>query len=116
MTTATNYAPSKDPENVEPYFFVWCSLDGTNDGGATDTGELQGATISSQTLTGTGVTVDSDNTSAVTIQGVSYAINTVATAWLSGGTANTDATLHCQIVTSDSRTLEKTMNIRIREA
>jgi hypothetical protein len=107
---------SKDPDSIEPYFFVWCSLDGTNDGSADDSGELQGATISSQTLTGTGVTVDSDNSNAVTLQGISYGVNTVSAAWLSAGTANTNATLHCQIVTSDSRTLEKSMTIPIREA
>jgi len=107
--------PAKDPNSIEPYFIVWCDEDGTNDGGATDNGELQGATISTATWTvPTGITKTSDNTSAVTIQGVSYAINTVATIWLSGGTDGTDYECLCRITTSDSRTLDKTITIRVR--
>ena len=107
--------PSKDPNNVEPYFFVWCSKDGTNDGTTSDDGELQGQTVSSYTLTASGVTVDSDNSSAVTIAGISYGVNTVVTAWLSAGTVGTDATLQCRAVTSDNRTLDRTMTIPIIE-
>ena len=108
--------PSKDPDAVEPYFIVWCDVDGTNDGTAGDSGELQGATISTTTWTvPTGITKDSENESAVTIAGVSYGINTVATIWLSGGTANTDYSIECQITTSDSRTLDKTIIIPVRE-
>ena len=111
---ATEVTP-KDPNNVEPYFFVWCDKDGTNTGGATDTGELQGATISTATVTvASGITKDSDNKSAVTIQGVSYAINTVVTVWLSGGTDGTDYDILCRITTSDSRTLDKTMTVPVR--
>ena len=108
--------PAKDPNSVEPYHFVWCSKDNTNDGGTSDTGELQSATISSYTVTvATGdVVKDSDNKNAVTIAGVSYDANTVVTAWLSGGTDNTEATLLCRIVTSDNRTLDKTMTIQVK--
>ena len=110
------YAPDKDPNNVEPYFFVWCDRAGTNDGSATDSGELQGATITSYTLTpDTGLTVDSDNKLAVTIHGVSFSISTTVTAWLSGGTAGIDYKLLCRIVTSDSRTLDMTMVIPVRQ-
>lgn len=110
------YLPSKDPNNVEPYYFVWCDRDGTNDGSTTDVGELQGATISSHTVTpDAGLTLDSSNRNAITIQGVSYAANTVVTAWLSGGTAGTDYEVLCRIVTSDSRTLDKTMTIPCRQ-
>ena len=117
MTQQYDYAPTKDPNSVEPYHFVWCSLDGTNDGSTSDTGELQGATISTATVTpDTGLTLDSKNTSAVTIKGVTYGANTVVTAWLSSGTANTDYELHCRITTSDSRTLDKTMIIPVRDA
>lgn len=110
--------PPKDPNSVEPYFFVWCSENGVNTGAAIDTGELQGATISSYTVTvvTSGITKDSDNKAAVTIHGVSYAINTVVTVWLSGGTAETDYDILCRIVTSDGRTLDKTMTIRVRAA
>jgi hypothetical protein len=108
--------PSKDPNAVEPYFIVWCDKDGTNDGSANDDGELKGATISTATWTvATGITKDSDNTNAVTIDGVSYAANTVATIWLSSGTADTDYDLLCRITTSDSRTLDKTITIPVRE-
>lgn len=108
--------PDKDPNSVEPYHFIWCSKDGTNDGSTSDTGELQGATISSQTITpATGLTLDSDNKSAVTIAGISYAVNTVSTGWVSGGTDGTDYNLHCRIVTSDGRTLDQTMTIPVRE-
>lgn len=108
-------APPKDPNNVEPYFFVWCDRDGTNTGASADDGELQGATISSYTVTvATGLTKDSDNKSAVTINGVSYGANTVVTVWVSGGTDGTDYDVLCRIVTSDSRTLDKTMTIPVR--
>lgn len=110
--------PPKDPHSVEPYFFVWCSENGVNTGAAADTGELQGATISSYTVTvvTSGITKDSDNKAAVTIHGVSYAINTVVTVWLSGGTAETDYDILCRIITSDGRTLDKTMTIPVRTA
>jgi len=104
--------PDKDPDSVEPYFIVWCSADGTNDGSANDTGELQGATISTSTWTvETGLTEDSSNTSSVTIQGITYAINTAAAITLSGGTADTEYTLTNRITTSDGRTLDKSVII-----
>lgn len=107
--------PAKDPNSVEPYFIVWCSEDGTNDGTADDTGELQGATISTATWTApSGITVASSNQTAVTINGVTYAVNTVCTAWLSGGTPDNDYDIHCRITTSDSRTLDKTITVRVR--
>ena len=107
----------KDPNSVEPYFFVWCSRDGTNDGSAEDTGELQGATISSFTVTAaSGLTVDSSNKNAVTIRGVSYSASTVVTVWLSGGTAGTSYDVLCRIVTSDSRTLDQTIRIPVESS
>jgi hypothetical protein len=107
-------AAEKDPNSVEPYFFVWCDLDaGTNVSG--DDGELQGATISTKTITAAaGITVDSSSLAAVTVNGVSYAINTVVTVWLSGGTDGVDYNVTCRIVTSDSRTLEKTMVVPVK--
>lgn len=110
-----DYAPPKDPNSVEPYFFIWCDKDGTNTGSATDTGELQGATISTKTVTSdSGITVDSSSLAAVTIRGVSYGINTVVTVWLSGGTDGTDYNVLCRITTSDNRTLDKTMVVPVR--
>jgi hypothetical protein len=114
---ANNQVAPKDPNSIEPYFFVWCDADGTNTGAAGDDGELQGATIASYTLTvPSGITKTTDNKAAVTIHGVAYAINTVVTCWLSGGTDGADYSVNCQIVTNDSpaRTLEKTMEINVR--
>lgn len=109
------YLPEKDPNSVEPYFFVWCGDDGTNDGGVNDDGELQGATISTYTVTAdSGITKDSDNKSAVTIHGVTYGASRVVTVWLSGGTHETDYSILCRIVTSDARTLDKTMIVPVR--
>jgi len=109
------YLPAKDPDSIEPYFVVWCDKDGTNDGSASDDGELQGAVISSVTWTvPTGITEESSNQNAITINGVSYSVNTVCTIWLSGGTAATDYSLGCKIVTNDSRTLEQTVIIPVR--
>lgn len=114
--TQLTYMPPKDPNSVEPYFVVWCSKDGTNDGGANDTGELQGATISTVTWTvPNGITKDSDNKSAVTVHGVTYEADTVCTIWLSGGSGGSQYSLSVRITTSDSRTLDKTIVIPVVE-
>ncbi len=106
----------KDPNNIEPFFVIWAAKSGLNDASLADNGDLQGATISTSTWTvPAGITKDSDNKGAVTIRTVVYAINTAATIWLSGGTAGTDYELVNQIVTSDSRTLDKTIIIQVRE-
>ena len=108
--------PPKDPNAVDFYHIVWCSEDGTNDGGARDTGELQGATISTTTWTiPTGITKDSDNKNAVTMRGISYGANTVTNILLSSGTDGTDYELLNRISTSDGRTLDKTITIQVRE-
>lgn len=113
----TYKAPNKDPNNVEPYYMVWCSLEtGLNDGSDADTGDLQGATILTSTWTlPAGITRDSDNINAVTIKGVVYGNATVATIWLSGGTKNVDYVLTNRITTSDGRTLDASMVIPVRE-
>ena len=107
--------PPKDPNAIEPYFIVWCDPTGINTGAVADHGELQGATISSATWTvPTGIVKDSSDTGAVTIHGVTYPINTVCTIWLSSGTDGADYDLLCRIVTSDARTLDKTITIPVR--
>lgn len=112
----SSYVPSHDKNSIEPYFFVWCSRDGTNTGGTTDTGELQGATITAATVTpDTGLTLDSTNRNAVTIRGVTYAANTVVTAWFSGGTNGVDYNALCHVTLSDGRQLDATMVIPVRE-
>jgi len=110
----TKDLPPKDPDAVEPYFIVWCDEDGTNDGTANDEGELQGTTIGTSSWTGAGITLDSDNKSAVTIAGIDYDASTVATVWLSGGTAGTDYDLLNEIITTDLRTLQKTITVMVR--
>lgn len=111
----TTVMTPKDPNSVEPYFVVWCSKDGTNDGTASDTGELQGATISTVTTTfPSGITEVSNNTNAVSINGVSYAVNTVVTLNTSGGTAGQSYSVNVRITTSDGRTLDKTIIIPVQ--
>ena len=106
----------KDPDSVEPFHIVWCSQDNTNDGSSSDTGELQGETISTSSWTiPAGITKDSDNKNGITIAGVTYVADTVATVWLSGGTAGTDYALVNQIVTSGGRTLDHTILIKVRD-
>ncbi len=105
----------KDPNSVEPFYIIWCSPDNTNDGSISDTGELQSATISTTDWTvPTGLTKDSENESSVTIKGVTYDANTVACIWLSSGTDGTSYDVACKITTSDSRTLEHTITIMVR--
>jgi len=107
--------PSKDPNSIEPYFIIWCDEGGINTGAATDTGELQGATISTVAWTvPTGITEVTHNQQSVTIHGVVYAANTVCTIWLSGGADGIDYELNCRITTSDSRTLDKAITISVR--
>ena len=114
----SNRLSPKDPQAKDFYHIVWCSKDGTNDGGEDDLGELQGATISTSNWVispANGLTKDADNTSGITIKGVVYAIDTVATIKVSAGTAGSDYQLTNTIVTSDARTLEKTITIRVRQ-
>jgi len=81
----------KDPDAVLDYAFDWSE------------NWLESAeTISSHTITvSTGLTKDSDSES-----------DGVVTVWLSGGTAGTVYTVACKIVTSLSRTDERTATIR----
>jgi hypothetical protein len=101
-------AATKHPDSIEPYFVVWCDMDGTNSGAAADDGELQGETIVTATWTvPSGLTKVSQNQNAVTINGTAYGVNTVATVYLSGGTDNSFYEIKCSITTL-TRTLAKT--------
>jgi len=110
--------PTKDPDDTEPYFIVWCDKStGINDGSQKDNGELQGATIVSAVWTlPPGIVEEDSNQDAITIAGINYAANTVCTIWLSGGTAKTNYTLECQIVTSDGRLLTRSIIVPVGEA
>ena len=83
---------AKDPEAVLDYEFDWSEW------------LAVGETISSRTVTVTGVTLDS-----------STASTTAVVAWVSAGTVGTTATIECKIVTSESRTDERTITLRIAE-
>ena len=109
--------PSKDSNDIDRYYFIWCSLDGTNDASVSDTGDLHGDTISTSSVSVVSgdATVDSSNNLSVTIKGVVYAVNTVTTVVLSGGTNNTLVTIRDRITTSSGRQLDKTMTIPIKE-
>jgi len=81
----------KDPDAVLDYAFDWSSWLATDE------------TISSHTVTvDTGITKDSDSESSG-----------IVTVWLSGGTADTVYDVACKIVTSASRTDERTIKIRV---
>lgn len=108
------YWPTKDPDEVDFRFAVWCDKDGTNNGGAADDGELQGATISNSAWTvPAALTKVSDDTNAVSIHGVSYGVNTVGTIKLSGGVSGQTYDLQHTVVTSDGRTLQRTFRLPV---
>jgi hypothetical protein len=105
----------KDPDSVETFSIIWASKSNLNDGSASDTGELQGETISAAAATvPSGITLDSENQNQTAIQGITYAVNTVHNLVLSGGAAGTDYTIVSRITTSGSRTLDKTITIMCR--
>lgn len=83
----------KDPNAVLDYTFDW-----------TDWLDLVSDTISTKTVTGSGVTIDSSNQ-----------VGGLVTAWVSGGTADTTATVTCKIVTTGGRTEERTIYLLVRE-
>lgn len=95
----------KDPEAVLDYHLPWAAW-------------LDGDTLSSVTWTvPAGLTKDSQsiNASSVTIDGTTHAANTVATVWLSGGTAGNDYTVECKVVTAGGRTDERSFRVRVVE-
>jgi hypothetical protein len=83
----------KDPDAVLDYAFDWSDWLESSE------------TISSHVVTvDTGITKDSDSESSG-----------VVTIWLSGGTHGSDYIVACKIITSLSRTDERSINIRCRE-
>ena len=94
----------KDPDAVLDYKFDWKAL--TNGSGTSDWLQA-GETISSFTIDAdSGITVGSSSRTDA---------NTSITVWLSGGTAGNDYAVRCEIVTSATRTDERTMMIQVRE-
>ena len=94
----------KDPDAVLDYKFDWkASTNGTGDSDWLASGE----TIASHTIDeDTGITVDSSSITDT---------NTSVTVWLSGGTEGITYAVRCEIVTSASRTDERTMRILVEE-
>jgi len=81
----------KDPDAVLDYAFDWSDWLGS------------GETIETVTITvSSGITKDSDTES-----------DGVVIIWLSGGTAGTSYTVACKIVTSSSRTDERSITIMV---
>lgn len=94
----------KDPDAVLDYKFDWKAS--TNGSGSSDWLETS-ETISSHTIDAdAGITVDSSALSDS---------NTSVTVWLSGGTVGTSYKVRCEIVTSLSRTDERTIDVYIQE-
>lgn len=107
---------SKDPSAVGPFHVIWCDPSGLNDGSRQDKGFLQGDTIATSTWTVPGgITDDSDNTDAVTVAGLAFAVDTVATVVLSGGTAGTRYLLVNHIVTGDGREEDQSLFIQVEQ-
>lgn len=95
-----------DPDAILPYYVNWASDDGTNDGGDSDTGWLQGDTIATSTWA-----ADSDN---ITIE-TSSKTNTVATVWISGGVVGQRYELTNHIVTAAGLEEDHTIQLICKE-
>ena len=106
-------AETKHPSSIEPYFVVWCDPSGTNTSATANKGQLQGETIVTSTWTvPSGITKVSDNTNAVTINGISYGASTVSTAFFSGGTDGQAYEIK-NVITTATRTLAFTFTLPV---
>ena len=110
-----------DDDDTDFVFFIFCSLDGTNDGTINDTGRLQGAVISSFTSAKTGtVTIVSEVQTAVTVKfdttaAVSYSANTVVTMKVNAfSSSETSVEITCTVTLDDARVLDQTMIIPVK--
>ena len=93
----------KDPDAVLDYSLAWDEW-------------LDGDTISSASWTvASGLTKGSEsiNSGAVTLNGVPRPASSVTTVWLSGGTAGTNYTVTCRIVTAAGRTEDRSFQVRV---
>ena len=109
-------APTKDPNDLEPYYVVWCDPLGINNGLEDDNGELQGDTIVNSTWAispAAELLEDSNNTDAITIRGINYPLNTVATVWLKNGNSGTTYEVTNQVVTANGRQRSFTLSIPV---
>lgn len=95
----------KDPNAVLDYHVCWQDW-------------LAGDTIASAAWTvPVGLTKDSQsiNSGAVTIDGTSHPANSVATVWLSGGTAGQEYSVVCRVTTAAGRINDRTFRVRMVE-
>jgi len=101
----------KDPNAVLDYKFDWYAL--TNGTGTSDwlaAGETITNAFTVAVVGGAGGATDLAIDSSSRTDG-----NTSVTVWLSKGVAGTDYGVRCRIVTSASRTDDRTMKIKCRE-
>jgi hypothetical protein len=98
----------KDDGAVLDYKWDWAAL--TNGSGLSDW-LAAGETIASFTITITPVTVTPLNEDSSSRTDA----NTSVTGWFSAGLAGTEYDVACEIVTSDARTDERTMKIKVEE-
>ena len=101
----------KDPDAVLDYKWDWkAETNGTGTSGdwlaAAETIAAASHTITVTPVTASPLTVDSSSQTDT---------NTSVTAWLSGGLAGTEYEVACLIVTSASRTDERTIKIKCEE-
>lgn len=93
----------KDPDAVLDYSIAWDEW-------------LDGDTIASATWTVTsGLTkgAESINSGSVVLNGVPRPAASVATVWLSGGTAGTTYTVTCRVVTAAGRTEDRSFRVQV---
>ena len=113
---AENYEwDPKHPADDDWFYFIFCDPTGLNDGSADDNGFLQGATIQSETVTETSpITKSGVNRASVTIQGVTYPVDTLVAVQLAGGVDLNDYPISCKIVASDGRDVTRVKTLRVR--
>lgn len=95
----------KDPSAITDYA-IDLAHGGANDGTSTDPGWLQGDTINSVAWT-----VPSGITSTTNSH-----TNTIATIWLSGGTAGTDYLVTARVTTAAGRVDDWSLLIKVRDS
>ena len=103
----------KDPDAVLDYKFDWKAL--TNGSGISDwLGAAE--TINAVENTGWTITITPVTASPLTKDSSARSdSDTSVTVWLSGGLAETEYKVACEIVTSGGRTDERTMKIKCEE-
>ncbi len=95
---------TKDPVAVLDYKFDWKTK--SNGRGYSDWLGTTETITSFVVAVPAGITLDSSTATDT---------NTTVTAWLSGGTAGTDYTVACKIITSEGRTDERSITIKVAE-